>query len=200
MARPRKLLHGFGLNDADYVVRQHNSTTCPFYLTWANMIKRCYSESFKKTNPSYSQANVCEEWSRFSVFKKWMIEQDWVGKSLDKDLLSDSLIYSPETCIFVDPFINSFLTEKKRKQSKYPTGVLRVTNGKYRALIAERNNGNRWLGKVTLEEINPPWVTQDGFFITHDGYTQSGIRVHNVIDDRPWVTFPRCWNDAILIK
>lgn len=57
-----------------------------------------------------------------------------------------------------------------------------------------------YLGKVVLEEFNPPWITKDGFFITHDGYTESGIRVHAVIDDRPWVTHPRCWNDAILIE
>lgn len=57
-----------------------------------------------------------------------------------------------------------------------------------------------YLGKVALEEINPPWVTQDDFLITHDGYTESGIRVHAVIDDGSWVTYPRCWNDAILIK
>lgn len=56
------------------------------------------------------------------------------------------------------------------------------------------------LGKVTLEEINPPWVSADGFFITHDGYTESGIRVHAVIDNRQYVNHPRCWNDAILIQ
>lgn len=57
-----------------------------------------------------------------------------------------------------------------------------------------------YLGKVVLEEINPHWVSQDGFLITHDGYTESGIRVHAVIEDRQRFTLPRCWNDAILIE
>lgn len=57
-----------------------------------------------------------------------------------------------------------------------------------------------YLGKVVLEEINPPLVSQDNFLITHDGYTESGIRVHVVVDGHPCHSYPRCWNDAILIK
>lgn len=57
-----------------------------------------------------------------------------------------------------------------------------------------------YIGKVVLVPFEEPWETQDGFLITHDSYTESGIRVHGVIDDHPWHTYPRCWNDAILIK
>lgn len=57
-----------------------------------------------------------------------------------------------------------------------------------------------YLGKVVLVPFEEPWETQDTFLITHDGYTDSGIRVHGVIDAHPWCTYPRCWNDAILIK
>lgn len=56
-----------------------------------------------------------------------------------------------------------------------------------------------YLGKVTLEEMLM-FSYQHGFTITHDGYTASGIRVHGVSDNREHVTYPRCWNNAIIIK
>lgn len=57
-----------------------------------------------------------------------------------------------------------------------------------------------WLGKVTLEEWEPWAPSGEGFVITHDGYTESGIRVNVIVDERPWRTYPTCWNNAILIK
>lgn len=57
-----------------------------------------------------------------------------------------------------------------------------------------------YLGKVVLVPYEEPWMTQDGFLITHDGYTESGIRVHGVLDEREHYWYPTCWNDAILIK
>lgn len=56
-----------------------------------------------------------------------------------------------------------------------------------------------YLGKVVLEELEIPWL-EDGFEVTHDGYTETGIRVHAVYDHRSWVTYPCVWNNAIMIK
>lgn len=55
-----------------------------------------------------------------------------------------------------------------------------------------------YLGKVVLEEIEP--FVFDVITFVMDGYTESGIRVHGVLDNREYVTYPRCWRDAILIK
>ena len=48
----RRLMCGVGINDSDYKLthldekgKQH---MCPYYMTWSNMIKRCYSKSFLK--------------------------------------------------------------------------------------------------------------------------------------------------------
>lgn len=58
-----------------------------------------------------------------------------------------------------------------------------------------------WLGKVVLEELEKPQeVALTKFKITHDGYTESGIRVHAVIDEREFVNYPCIWQNAILIK
>jgi hypothetical protein len=57
-----------------------------------------------------------------------------------------------------------------------------------------------YLGKVVLEELETPWLEEEGFEVTHDGYTESGIRVHAVYDHRLWMSYPYVWNNAIMIK
>ncbi len=59
-----------------------------------------------------------------------------------------------------------------------------------------------WLGKVVLTDM-----TESGGYFQFDemtfimnGYTESGIRVHAVVDPREYMVYPRCWRDAILIK
>jgi hypothetical protein len=60
-----------------------------------------------------------------------------------------------------------------------------------------------WLGKVVMcqwEEEEHFVPNGEGFIIVSDGYTDSGIRVHGVLDNRPHITYPYCWQNAILIK
>lgn len=60
-----------------------------------------------------------------------------------------------------------------------------------------------YLGKVVMcqwEEEDHFAPKGEGFTIVSDGYTDSGIRVHGVLDDRPYVIYPSCWQNAILIK
>lgn len=127
-----KLIHGKGVNDADYEVCRTEKIngkwkivwTCPFYMTWKSMIARCYSDKFKIDNPTYADCKVCEEWVLFSNFKSWMEAQDWKNKQLDKDILfPGNKTYSPENCIFVSKALNSFLNKNLRSKGKYPTGV-----------------------------------------------------------------------------
>lgn len=98
--------------------------TCPYYLTWCNMLRRAYSEKEKLKNPSYKYASVCDEWLKLSSFKAWMETQDWQDKQLDKDLLvRGNKVYSPETCCFVSSVINSFVTECNKSRGEWPIGV-----------------------------------------------------------------------------
>lgn len=58
-----------------------------------------------------------------------------------------------------------------------------------------------WMGKVVLTEVEEPWTAaMTQFKVTHDGFTDSGIRVYAVIDNRYWVSYPAIWQSAILIK
>ena len=133
--KPRKrnkLVCGVGINDADYAV-QHSVKidgkwrivwTCPIYHIWKHMLSRCYSEKFHQRKPTYKGCSVCEEWLYFSKFREWVIQQDWKDKHLDKDwLVQGNKVYSPETCIFVTPQINTFILECTKSQGDCMVGV-----------------------------------------------------------------------------
>ena len=132
-----KLVYGFGINDADYVVerkvtvgylngrrKQSLVWVCPYYLAWKNMLKRCYSTQYKERNPTYKGCSVSEEWLTFSNFKSWMEVQDWEGMQLDKDLLFEgNKVYSAETCVFVTRVVNSFTIDRCASRGEWMVGV-----------------------------------------------------------------------------
>jgi hypothetical protein len=132
MTYNRKLLQGVGINDAKYAVKlsqvvdgvRKKLWVCPYYSRWEGMLQRCYSPKYLERRPTYKGCRVCEEWLTFSNFKAWMEIQDWEGKHLDKDILVDgNKIYSPETCVFILPIINSFILDSSGVRGKLPLGV-----------------------------------------------------------------------------
>lgn len=137
MGKAKKLVHGVGINDADYSItikeeipskdgkrRRKTIWSCPFYERWKNMLTRCYSTNYHKARPSYQECTVCEEWLTFSKFKEWMEAQDWVGKVLDKDLkVLGNKQYNPDTCLFISKEINNFITEANAIRGDFPIGV-----------------------------------------------------------------------------
>lgn len=152
---------GVGINDADYKVQlkhrtlnqdgllvYRNSWVCPFYQKWASMLSRCYSPRIQKLQPSYCNVSVCKEWLTFSNFKKWMEKQDWEGKELDKDLLfRGNLIYSPETCVFLDKPLNLFLSKDPIVNREVRGVTFDKRTGKYRAQCSNPFTGkNEYLG------------------------------------------------------
>lgn len=123
----RNLSFGVGLNDSQYLTEFKSNgkrVSCPFYAKWQNMLKRCYSKSYQKRQPTYKGCSVCEEWLTFSNFKAWMIKQDWKGKVLDKDLLvKGNKVYSPDYCVFVSNKINNLILDSNSRRGNYAKGV-----------------------------------------------------------------------------
>jgi len=127
-----KLVYGVGINDADYNVQKYENINgkpvrywvCPFYVIWTEMLRRCYSDKFQESHPTYKGCLVIPEWQYFMNFKAWMEKQEWENKFLDKDLLViGNKIYGPDTCVFVSRAINNFLTERTAKRGEFPIGV-----------------------------------------------------------------------------
>ena len=122
-----KLVFGVGVNDATYVVCPINDgkrSMCPYYLSWRNMLMRCYDTKYHMKHPTYVGCTVTQEWFTFSNFRLWMEKQDWQGKQLDKDILvPGNRIYSPSQCVFVDRELNLFLTDNAARRGNHPIGV-----------------------------------------------------------------------------
>lgn len=132
LRKGNRLLFGFGINDADYNVVEHEIIegkrkivwSCPFYVKWRDMLYRCINKDLKIKFPTYADCAVYADWKYFSNFKAWMEQQDWEGKQLDKDLLvRNNKFYSPDTCIFISSKVNLFIVEKRSDNRVWPIGV-----------------------------------------------------------------------------
>lgn len=133
----KSMKYGVGVNDLLYA--EHDRV----YNYWNSMLRRCYSECFLSLNPAYRGCTVCPEWHTLSNFKKWFenpINAYQDGYALDKDILiKGNKVYSPDTCCFVPPYINTLLTNCKSKRGVYPIGVSKAGNG-YSAQISYNKN------------------------------------------------------------
>jgi hypothetical protein len=120
------IVFGFGINDADYPVTRvigGREVSCRAYKAWKNMIERSYSQKFHARCPTYVGVSVCEEWRSFMAFRSWWVENHVDGWQLDKDLLSDCGVYSPETCIYIPGWLNKFTIGRNSKRGEWPIGV-----------------------------------------------------------------------------
>lgn len=123
---PRKPLLGAGINDAPYRTQSiidGKQVMCPAYRAWAHLFTRAYSDKYHAKRPTYSGVRVCDEWHSFMPFRVWWLENQADGFALDKDLLSDAGAYSPESCIFVPAWLNSFTIDCGAARGAYPIGV-----------------------------------------------------------------------------
>lgn len=135
--KPRKLVYGVGVNDADYVVRRMETIEyvdgkrkrrlvwqCTYYSVWTAMLRRSYSAKFQERHPTYKDCTVSEDWLTFSAFKAWMEKQNFEGLQLDKDLLFiGNKMYSSATCIFVTGVVNKFVTDCRAARGELLIGV-----------------------------------------------------------------------------
>jgi hypothetical protein len=158
MRKIRRLVCGVGVNDADYVVQPKINgkvVACPFYQTWNSMLKRCYDPKLQAKQPSYIGCSVVPEWHSFTAFRSWMIEQDWVGRQLDKDLLiPGNKVYGPSTCVFISSGLNKFTTGHAAARGEWPIGVhLNKRAGKFEARCCNPFTGrDEYLGRFTCPD------------------------------------------------
>lgn len=184
----KKLIYGFGINDADYPVDPRpggiERDPCKFYVRWHSMIQRCYSETYQNKYPTYKGCSVCPEWKYFSKFKAWMETQDWQDKELDKDLLvKGNKVYSPETCVFISPTLNYFLNDQKSSRGDLPLGVTKVTCKAVRYQARCNYIGKTiYLGSYdTAEEAHLAWLVKKAEFANLFAEKETDQRIINAL-------------------
>ncbi|AGH32073.1 HNH endonuclease [Vibrio phage 11895-B1] len=155
-----------------YLGTSRNISKLPSYLCWKHMIVRCYSENYHSTRETYSDCEVISEWKNFCNFEKWFLTNYIKGYHLDKDLLiQGNRVYSPDTCCFIPPSINSLIVEKGKIVDGCEAGVTKRRkkgsedyNGLYNVQYAgvyltrtsnlsEANSLYREFKKLHLEEL-----------------------------------------------
>lgn len=140
-AKNNRRVHKVGINDAPYVTgykdENGESQRCPYYVVWAGVLERCFSETFHARRPTYKGCTLEESWKTFSNFKTWMMGQNWQGRCIDKDLISwDNKHYGPETCVFIPASLNNLLTLCPNHRGDLPLGVSKATINNQEYFIA----------------------------------------------------------------
>lgn len=131
------------MDDGTYVIHA-------FYVTWRNMLKRCYSTNCHGDQPTYVGCTVCNDWLSLSKFKEWHDANYVEGWAIDKDILEQgNKIYSPEFCRYVPQPLNNLMLDCGKSKGRYPLGVtFDRQQGKFRAKL--RVDGKtRHLGSFT---------------------------------------------------
>lgn len=123
--------------------------------TWQGMHSRCYFPKTLEKHPSYVGCSVHQDWHDLSNFQSWMLQQDYQGKSLDKDILVfDNKIYSVENCIFVTHVLNNQLRVWPKRS--LPLGVVQKRSV-FQAIIRV-NGAAKYLGTYkTPYEAHRMW-------------------------------------------
>ena len=160
------VISGSGVNDATYCTQpaiDGKRVMCPAYRAWKNMFKRVYSAKFHASRPTYSDVKVCDGWRSFSNFRSWWLDHHVDGWHIDKDLLSDDGVYSPEACLFVPAWLNLFTTDSGAARGAYQIGVcFHKQSGRFEAKCSNPITKKReHLGLFdTPEAANLAWRTR----------------------------------------
>ena len=118
------------------------------------MIRRIYN-GYGRFAKCYENCVICEEWLDYGVFKNWYENQRGCGLKyeLDKDLLGNGKLYSPETCCLLPRELNRMISDRKTKNRELPTGVKRSGKRFFaQALIGTAEKTYIYLGNFDTQE------------------------------------------------
>ena len=139
-------VYGVGLLGTKYPSKINGVTTKQYGL-WVNMLKRCYSDAYKKKHPTYKDCEVSENFKSYEYFYEWCNKQIGFGNEgwhLDKDLLiKGNKVYDENTCIFIPSEINSLLTKREASRGENLIGVYWDKKANAFKASVNKNKGKR---------------------------------------------------------
>ena len=81
---------GIGVSGTKYPIKV-NGVITKEYTLWVDMLKRCYSTTYKKKYPTYEGCEISDNFKSYEYFYEWCHKQigfNNEGWHLDKDLLT----------------------------------------------------------------------------------------------------------------
>ena len=146
---------GVGITGTKYPTNEGGVNTKEYAL-WNNMLKRCYSDDFKKKNPTYEGCEVSDNFKSYEYFYEWCHNQIGFGNKnwqLDKDLLTKgNKVYSESACVFLPKEINSVLIKSDRIRGNHLIGVYwHNTNKAFVAQVKKNKGKSEHLGSFNTE-------------------------------------------------
>ena len=140
------------------------------YELWQNMLKRCYSDSYKKKYPTYEGCEVSDKFKSYEYFYEWCNKQKGFGVEgwhLDKDLLiKGNEVYSESTCVFIPQEINQVLINCTASRGKHLIGVYwSKTHKAFKAQVSKNKGKSEHLGffNTEIEAFNAYKTAKESF-------------------------------------
>ena len=160
---------GIGVLGAKYPNRVNGVRTKQYEL-WVNMLKRCYSDTYKKKHPTYEYCTVSENFKHYEYFYEWCNKQFGFGNQdwhLDKDLfVKGNKVYSEYSCVFIPAEINLVLVKRAASRGKHLIGVSwNKRNKAFVAQVSKNKGGSEHLGyfNTELEAFNAYKEAKESF-------------------------------------
>ena len=146
---------GIGVSGSRYPTRVNGRNTKE-YVLWKSMLERCYSDSFKKKNPTYIDCEVSDKFKNYEYFYEWCHNQVGFGNNgwhLDKDLLAKgNKVYSESTCVFLPSEINTILVKCTASRGEHLIGVCwSKTHKAFKAQVSKNKGRSEHLGFFNTE-------------------------------------------------
>ena len=148
-------VYGVGILGAKYSSKI-NGVQTKEYTLWNDMLKRCYSDVYKKKQPTYVDCKCSENFKSYEYFYEWCRKQVGFANlrwQLDKDLLGKgNKVYNENTCVFIPKEINQVLVKRENMRGKYPIGVYwSKTNKAFMARVNMNKGKYEYLGSFNTE-------------------------------------------------
>ena len=162
-------VYGVGIVGNKYPIKVNDVQTKEYGL-WKSMLRRCYSDNFKKKNPTYIDCEVSDKFKSYEYFYEWCNKQIGFGVDgfeIDKDLLiKGNKIYSESTCVFLPQEINTLLIKCTASRGKHPIGVCwNKTKKSFVAHVGKSKGKQEHLGyfKTEIEAFNAYKQAKEAF-------------------------------------
>lgn len=167
-------VYGVGMIGTKYKICT-NRIEIKEYITWYNMLKRCFDQGYKEKYPTYLNTICCNEWLCFENFYEWLHSQNnfnkWSnnkGWSLDKDIIiKGNKIYEDSACCLVPSSVNNLFTKSNAIRGDLPIGVSKYGN------MFQASCLNQFTGK---KEYLGMYNTVENAFIAYKEYKERLIK------------------------